>query len=597
MQSGLSNKVSSQFFHTRMTLAKIGICLFFVILLSRLTYLQWWQYERYHSLAVQNQIRLLPIPAPRGLIFDRHGTLIADNRPSFQLSLKQTPVLTLEEALKRLKNLGLLTENELTPLNPNRIIKNHLSEDEMAIFALHRYELPDVELNATLDRHYPHGPLFAHVLGYIGEISEQELKTVDPIAYRGTPLIGKMGVEKVYESTLHGITGYQQAETNAEGKIIRTLSDVPPIPGKSIILTLDASLQKVAFDALGTQKGAVVALNPSDGSILALVSTPSFDPNGFARGLDTTTYQALRNDANLPLFNRVLQGQYPPASTIKPLVALLALRDQVVTPQFSIVDPGWFQLGAKGRRYRDWKEHGHGTVDLKNAIIQSCDTYYYRLASKMSGEALSAGLQSFGYGEITDIDLSHERAGFVPTPQWKQQAFQQPWYGGENLNLVIGQGYLLATPLQMAQMAALLANQGTQYQPHVLDHIQGQEAPEPQRLRSLTFNPNHWHLVLEAMRGVVEHPSGTAHYLKSGTTYSFAGKTGTSQVFSLKSHEKYRAERLATHLHDHSLFIAFAPIENPQIAIAVIVENSKGAPKIAKAVLDAYCREKCDVKP
>ena len=606
VQNGLSCELSFELFRSRLRIVKIGIGILFIVLLARMAYLQLWQHQRYHALAAQNQIRLIPIPAPRGLIFDRDGTLLADNRTSFQLSLSHDLTQPVEQTLLRLQNLGLINAEDIALFKKRRqhrqllsstLLKGTLTEEAVATFALHRYEFADVNLETTLIRHYPHGPIFSHVLGYLGEISDKDLQSIDPTLYRGTSTIGKVGIEKIYESSLHGISGYKQAETNAEGRIVRTLDNTPPTPGQSLTLTLDAKLQTIAYHALGEQKGALIAIEPKTGSVLALVSTPGFDPNLFTTGIDASNYQQLQSDPKLPLFNRAVQGQYPPASTIKPLVAILGLKEKVITPQTTIVDPGWFQLTPQGRRYRDWKEYGHGEVDLNHAIIQSCDTYYYRLANRLGGKTLSEGLLTFGYGKPTEIDLTHERAGFVPTPAWKEALFQQPWYPGETLNLGIGQGYLLATPLQMAQTASLIANRGVQYVPHLLDHVGNHPAPPPKIARSVEAPTHLWNTVIEAMQGVVKNPRGTAHYLNHRKPYSMAAKTGTAQVFSLKSNEKYEAHRLSTHLRDHSLFIAFAPVEQPGIAIAVVLENSKGAAKAAQQVLDAYCEEHCHVDP
>lgn len=588
----------TRLFQHRIETAGIIIFLLFFILFCRLTYIQIFRHQFYSTLARQNQVSTVPIAPLRGLIYDRNGILLANNVPAFQLVLTPEHIPNLAEALSALQKILPITEDHIHDFELRRRLsrpleaiplKMQLSEEEVAIFSLNRYAFPGMDIRAIPIRHYTKGPAFAHALGYVGRLSENDLKQVEASTYAGATSIGKTGIEKIYEEDLRGTVGYQLVETDARGRQIKVLSEHPAIAGQNMTLTLDANLQEKAYEWFEGQKGALVAIEPDTGEVLAILSAPGFDPNLFVTGIDRVTYAALNQNPSMPLFNRTLQGQYPPASTIKPFVALIGLEHEVVTTETTISDPGWYQLGGAGRRYRDWRPHGHGQVNLQKAISQSCDTYYYRMAHQLGIERLSESLLNFGFGALTAIDLTQERSGLVPTRGWKQKTYQVDWYPGETLSLGIGQGYMLATPLQMAHLTAFLANKGTMYQPHLLKQKGNEPLYEAPLDREIILNNEaHWNIVIEAMQDVVDHPQGTAHYLKKNTPYSIAGKTGTAQVFGLKQNEKYKVEQVAHHLRDHSLFIAFAPVDHPKIAIAVIIENSKGAPLLAQKVIHEY---------
>lgn len=580
----------------------------FLIFISRLIFLQFTEYEWYANLSLNNQVRIVPIHPPRGLIYDRHGVCLADNKPAFSLELTPSrtanipatlaalcPLLHLTESEKRTfaKQLKLKHQHESVP------IRVKLTEEEVAIFIMEKHRFPGVEVVARLIRHYPLGEKAAHALGYIGPINEKELETLDISNYRGTYHIGKTGVEKHYESALHGKVGYQHVETDARGRTIRVLKRTPPEPGKNLHLGIDSRFQQAAFDALGDLSGAIIAIDPKTGEILALVSKPSFDPELFTQGIDATTYQALRNSPESPLFNRAITAQYPPGSTVKPCVALKALEQGTITPQFQIFDPGWYQLGGAGRLYRNWiflsKGHGHGTVDLEKAIMQSCDTYFFSIAHKLGVHHLHTIFTQFGFGKATGIDMAGETTGIAPSAEWKKRRKNEAWYPGDTLNIGIGQGYMLATPLQVAGLAVMLANKGESYKPHMVQATSeiGQ-APIAVPLESVTpivlNDATYWDLVINAMQKVVHTQGGTAYKISHGLNYTIAGKTGTAQVFNLKQNEKYEVNKTKEKLRDHSWFMGFAPVDNPQIAIAVLIENKykTSGSDIARIVLDRF---------
>jgi penicillin-binding protein 2 len=604
----------SRLYHSRTIIATVVIILLFSVLIGRLIFLQVSQHDLYKTLSLNNQVRIVPIVPQRGLIFDRHGILLAENRPAFSLTIIPERVpdiplmldqidaiikLTRQERLQFLKQLKYKRTSEGIPLRFN------LSEQEVAKISVGKHRLPGVEIIAQLVRHYPRGEAFAHALGYVGPVSEKDLTEIDPANYRGTYYMGKIGLEKSYETILHGKTGYKHVETDAKGRLIRLLHHITPTPGADLYLSIDANLQQAAFDALSGLKGSIVALDPNTGEVLAFISKPSFDPNLFAKGIDAATYRTLQNSPDRPLFNRALRGQYPPGSTIKPLAALQGLETGAITnPDHQIFDPGFYQLNHTGRRYRDWiyfsKRHGHGWVDLNKGLAQSCDTYFFTLATRLGIKNLHHIYTTFGLGKITHLDLLGELPGLVPSAEWKKRVYRENWYPGDTLNIGIGQGSLLATPLQMAQVVATLANRGKRFLPHFvtsIDEHQGAalDKKTPIEIPSVQLKSQHyWHLVLEGMKNVVHMPGGTAYRISHGLTYQIAGKTGTAQVFNLKQNEKYEVNKIKAHLRDHSWFIAFAPIENPQIALAVLVENkyAKTGADVARVVLDNFFQQK-----
>lgn len=596
-------------YNFRLQFAGAGAALLFVVLFGRFVWLQMFQHDHYHALAENNRITLTPAPPARGNIYDRSGAVLAQNYAASTLEIIPDRAGKLDETIDRLSELvridasdrrrfkKLLSESKNFESLPIRV---RLSDEEVARFAAHRYRFPGVEIKARLFRQYPMGEDFAHVVGYIGRINskdEEDLQASGRAAnYRGTDHIGKFGVEESYETLLHGRTGLAQVETDSGGKAVRVLSHTPGQAGHSLYLHLDAKLQQISADVFGPYRGALVALDPRNGGLLALVSKPGFDANLFIDGIDVANWRALNDSPDRPLINRALRGIYPPGSTIKPFMALAGLELGYRKPSDAIADPGYFSLPGSSHRYRDWKKEGHGIVDLKKSVSSSCDTYYYRLANEMGIQKMSQFLGQFGFGHKTGIDLEGEVSGLMPTPEWKQRRFKQPWWPGETVIAGIGQGYFLATPLQLAVTTMALANNGTVYQPQLVrawkDPQTGRliNAP-PKVLNHITLKPEHLEVVRQAMVEVML-PGGTAAVAGSNTPYSFAGKTGTAQVKSIRQGEKYDERRIAEHHRDHALFIAFAPADAPKIVVAVMVENggsgSGTAAPIARKVIDYW---------
>jgi len=597
----------SRLFMQRSVQALVFSGVLIAILFGRLIYLQVLAHEHYITLSDDNRIKILPLPPNRGLIFDRNGLILADNLPSYRLEITPEQVHDMDATLDALSQLVNIRDvdrkrfeqlRKRTPVFKPVPLRFRLSDEEVARFAIDRHRYPGVDIVAGLSRHYPHGPLMTHALGYVGRIDERDLQRIDTSDYSGTTHIGKVGIEKTYEDILHGSVGYSQVETNAEGRVLRTLVRTPPVPGHNLYLTMDAELQNVADQALGNRAGAVVAIDPDNGDVLAFVSKPAYDPNLFVNGIDSKTYTALREDDKQPLFNRVLRGQYPPGSTLKPFVGLGGLEQGITSKHAHTFCPGYYQLTGKARKYRDWKRSGHGTVDLTAAIAQSCDVYFYDLALSMGIDRMYDFLSKFGFGERTGIDISGELPGLLPSRQWKRATRNLPWFPGETLIAGIGQGFVLTTPLQLASATAALASYGNRKKPHIVASTQIYGDIE---LTPLPVEPDpyiviedrqNWHDVINAMHEVVQGKRGTARKVGKDAKYQFAGKTGTAQVFGLKEEEKYDAETLAEKLRDHSLFIAFAPLDKPLIAITVIVEHggsgSAVAAPIARTIIDQY---------
>ncbi|MGH8672151.1 MAG: penicillin-binding protein 2, partial [Burkholderiales bacterium] len=596
-------------FKTRLTVA-VGVALaLFAVLGVRLYYLQILQHEHYQTLAENNRIAVVPIPATRGLIMDRNGVLLASNYSAYTLEITPSRAPDLERTLDELALLVRITPQDRKRFKKLQSeshdfeslpIRLRLDEDEVARFAVNRYRFPGVDIRGRLFRHYPKAHTMAHVVGYVGRINEAELEQLEATGelanYRGSDHIGKIGVEQSYQKQLHGITGFQQVETDSLGRAVRVLSRTAPLPGTNIYLSIDAGLQDVAERAFGDYRGALVAIDPKSGETLAFLSKPGFDPNPFVDGIDNADWDALINDPDRPLNNRALRGVYPPGSTIKPFMALAALESGKRRPADAIQDPGFFSLPGSSHRYRDWKVGGHGYVDMHRSIVVSCDSYYYRLALDLGIDYIHRFMTSLGLGRKTGIDIEGEAAGLMPSPAWKQKRFKQPWYAGETVISGIGQGYTLVTPLQLAFAVALLANNGSAYLPRLVrkfrDGTTNAERPGlPKVLRQLALQPTHLQLVKQAMIDVTR-PGGTAAGAGMNAGYSFAGKTGTAQVIGMKQSERYDALRVDERHRDHSLFIAFAPAETPAIALAVLVENgghgSTTAAPIARKVLDYY---------
>ncbi|MCL4104397.1 UNVERIFIED_CONTAM: hypothetical protein GTU68_047359 [Idotea baltica] len=574
------------------------------VVLLRYFSLQITDYENYKTESERNRVQLLSLPPKRGLIYDRNGVLLADNLPSYLLSVVEERVGDLELTLAELQALLPISESDLEKFHKKRKrsaayeavpLRFRLTEDERARLAVNRHRLPGVIVDARLLRHYPHGELFSHALGYVGRINEQESYDLDEVDYRGTFHVGKVGVEKYYEDVLHGTVGYQNVETNAHGRVLRVLERHAPIPGADLTLHLDMAVQQAAFDALGDRRGAVVAIDTSNGGVLALVSTPGFDTNLFVNGISSVDYSALRDSLDVPLFNRAVQGQYPPGSTIKPMMAMAGLQSGIVTPETTVADPGWYRLPGDSRRYRDWILRIRGTghapfVDMHAAIRESCDVYFYDLARKLTIDKMYDYLHPFGFGERTGLDTTSERRGVLPSTRWKRESRAQPWYPGETLSAGIGQGYMLSTPLQLAVATSVVATRGVHRGPKFLQSIDGEVVAGPMREPILT-KPEYWDAVFDGMRSVVHEQKGTAKGLATGIQYEMGGKTGTAQVIGIAQNAVYNEDEVAERHRHHGLFIAFAPLEAPTIAVAIIVENGGGssaASPIARKVIDTW---------
>ncbi|MEH6358544.1 MAG: penicillin-binding protein 2 [Pseudomonadales bacterium] len=582
------------------------------VLAGRIFYLQVMQHDRYATASENNRVLLQPIVPNRGLIYDTNGKLLANNRASQSLNLIIERVDDVEQTLALLQSLLPITKGDLARFEKRRKqrrrphepiqLRTRLTEQEIAILAVNSHRLSGVTVEAELVRHYPFSKSTAHVLGYVGRINEKELKRIDPVNYSGTQRMGKLGVEKFYEAQLHGLVGFQKVEVTARGRVLRVLEREDPVPGADITLYLDSNLQDVAEQALGDRRGAVVAIDTQTGGIIAQVSQPSFDPNLFVTGIDTKSYAALRDSLDLPLFNRALRGQYPPGSTVKPFVALAGLEYGHINWAHTISDPGWYQLTKGGRFYRDWKKWGHGKVDLNLAIAQSCDTYFYELAHKMNVDDLHDFLWQFGFGQRISLDVAEALKGILPSTVWKKARTGEPWYTGDSLNVGIGQGYMLATPLQLATATAVLANRGKWLQPRMLKTIRVDKdyidmLPATEEIAAtpddVTLKRDaNWEKMIDAMESVIHGRRGTAQGIGKDVQYRIAGKTGTAQVVGIKQDEEYDIEKVKERNQDHGLFVAFAPADEPRIAIAVIVENggggSKSAAPVARKVMDAY---------
>jgi penicillin-binding protein 2 len=592
-------------FSARAMVALLGAFFLSIVLLLRYFDLQITDYEIYRVESERNRVQLQPLPPKRGLIYDRNGVLLAENRPSFLLSIVIERAEDVDALLQRLRELVEISQEDIEKFQAKRRhrrpydgvpLRFRLNEDELAVLAVHRHELPGVVIDAQLLRYYPYGELTTHALGYVARITERDLETIDLVDYRGTHHIGRIGIESHYEALLHGTVGYQNVETNAHGRVLRVLERSDPVPGSDIRLHLDIGLQQVAHDALGDHRGAVVALDPATGGVLALVSKPGYDGNLFVNGISSASYAALRESPDLPLYNRAIQGSYPPGSTIKPMIVLGALEKGTITEHTAIRDPGWYSLPGDSRRYRDWTLRvfggGHGgNVKAFQAIEESCDVYFYDLAHRLGIDSLHDLLAPFALGSVTQIDTTHERAGVLPSSRWKRATRGEPSYPGETLSVGIGQGYMVATPLQLAVGTLTLATRGERIVPRFLAEIGGEIQP-PERLEPLYAREAHWRLVHDAMVAVVHGRRGSARAQGQGLNFQIAGKTGTAQVIGIAQGAKYDAERIAERHRDHGLFIAFAPADAPRIALAVVVENGGGgasaAAPVARAILDYY---------
>lgn len=596
------------YFRLRLVLSLGVVLVMMFVLLLRFVYLQVIRHNHYQTLAENNRVSIVPIVPNRGLILDRNGVVLAHNYSGYTLEIVPSKVERLDEVIDELAKLvdiqpkdrkrfkKLLAESRNFESLP---IRNRLTDEEVARFAAQRYRFPGVEIKARLFREYPYREKTSHLIGYIGRINDAEeaqLEATNNAAnYRGTDYLGKTGIEQSYESELHGTTGFEEVEVDAGGRGVRVLSRTPPISGNNLTLSLDIKLQEVAEQAFGKYRGALIAIDPNNGEVLAFVSKPGYDPNLFIDGIDEQSWNELNNSPDVPLNNRALRGQYPPGSTIKPFMALAGLYYNKRTPGFSISDPGYFMLPGSRHQYRDWKVGGHGSVDMFKSIVVSCDTYYYGLAVEMGIDNMHSYLSKYGFGKKTGLDMEGESSGLLPSTAWKQKRHKQKWYVGDTVSAGIGQGYNLVTPLQLAHATAILANNGVGFRPQLVREVQrsnGQPVvPENKPETYLKLNPDHMALVNRAMVAVTQ-PGGTAAQAGAGAPYAIAGKTGTAQVIGIKQGEKYIESKIQERHRDHAWFIAFAPAEKPAIAMAVLVENgghgSSTAAPIARKVLDYY---------
>ncbi|MDH4873244.1 penicillin-binding protein 2 [Pseudomonas sp. BN515] len=587
----------------RVIVGAAAVLMLTCVLITRLYYLQVIQYDYHSTLSENNRVHVQPIPPTRGLIFDRNGVIIADNRPSFSLSVTRERAGDWEQTLDVIVEVLQLTPDDRAlfekrmkqgrrPFEPVPILFE-LTEEQIARIAVNQFRLPGVEVVAQLVRHYPQGAHFAHSVGYVGRINEKELKQLDPVNYSGTHHIGKTGIERFYEDQLHGEVGYEEVETNARGRVLRVLKRTDPKPGKDLVLTLDVRLQEAAEQALAGRRGAIVAIEPSSGDVLAMVSQPSFDPNPFVTGISFKAYAELRDSIDRPLYNRVLRGLYPPGSTIKPMVAVSGLDSGVVTPASRVFDPGFYQLPNYDHKYRNWNRSGDGWVNMETAIMRSNDTYFYDLAHKMGIDRLHDYMSRFGFGQRVALDMFEESSGLMPSREWKRARYRQAWFPGETLILGIGQGYMQATPLQLAQAVALMANRGKWIRPHLAKTIEGQPPLDPNPMPDIVLrDPKYWDAGRNGMEQVVHGARGTAHKVGASSVYRIAGKSGTAQVVAIKQGEKYDRSKVQERHRDHALFVAFAPAEDPKIAVAVMVENGESgsgvAAPVVKQVMDAW---------
>lgn len=603
-------------FARRTVVALIAVGVMLMMLVSNLYYLQVSRFEDYQTRSNGNRIKVLPVAPNRGLIYDRNGILLAENRPVFSLKVIPEEVDDLSLTLSRLTELLNVSEEELEDFHTNLkrqrrfkpvALRNRLNAQDVAIFSANQHKFKGVAIEARLARHYPFADALTHVLGYVARINKKDLQKLSVAGfeanYAATHDIGKQGVEKYHEDKLHGTVGYQAVEVNSQGRVIRTLNFEPPTPGQDIILNIDVHLQLEAMKILGERRGSVVALDPRSGGVLALYSNPSYDPNLFVHGISSKNYNVLLQSKDRPLINRATQGQYPPASTVKPHLALLGLEEEVIDKDYKIFDRGRYQLKNVTHVWRDWKPEGHDWVNVTKAVEVSCDTFFYDLAFRLGIDRISDKMNQFGFGEHTGIDLYEESDGNMPSRGWKRARFNEPWYIGDTISVGIGQSYWTATPLQLVHSLTTIINKGTRYVPQVIRGKQelGQiQLEQPKELRPIsTVKEQNWDIVLDSMYGTVNRAHGGARTAFRGAHYISAGKTGTAQLFTVAQDEKYEEENVSDHLKDNAMYIGYAPYDNPEFAIVVALENagggSKNAAPIARKMMDYYFKDRSDL--
>ena len=572
-------------------------------LVGRLYFLQVTEFDYNSTVSENNRVHVLPIPPERGFIYDRNGVLLADNQPSFNMTLTRERAGDAANVLDSVISILHLPAEERAvfakamkqarhPFEPSTLLYD-LTEEQIALLAVNQYRLPGIDVEAQFVRHYPQGNHFAHSVGYVGRINEKETKQLDPTQYRGTQSIGKTGIERFYEPELHGKVGFEEVETNAQGRVMRVLRHTDAVPGKNIVLSLDIKLQAAAEEALGDRRGSIIAIDPKTGEVLAMVSKPSFDPNLFVTGISSRDYSGLRDSIDKPLFNRALRGLYAPGSTIKPEVAIAGLDSGVISASTRVFDPGYFQLPNVEHKYRNWNHSGDGWVDLNAAIMRSNDTYFYDLASKLGIDRLHDYLSMFGVGQKVSLDMFEESSGLMPSREWKRSTRRQAWYPGETVILGIGQGYMQVTPLQLAQATALIANKGVWNRPHLARTIDGAPPVDEHPMPNIVLHdPKEWEQVNHAMQLVMHDARGIARASATGAQYRIAGKSGTAQVVAIKQGERYNRLKTAERNRDNALFVGFAPAEDPQIVISVMIENGEAGGRVAgpvvRKVMDAW---------
>ncbi|MCU8477587.1 penicillin-binding protein 2 [Vibrio vulnificus] len=611
-------QAEARLFANRALVAFFGIVALMGVLVTNLYNIQVNQYQDYKTRSNDNRIKVVPIAPNRGLIYDRNGVLLAENRPVFDLEITPEKVKNMDATIAQLQTLFEITPEQIERFHRERKrtrrfksvpILNQLTEKQVAVFSVNQYRFPGVEVSGTLKRYYPYGEILTHVIGYVSRINDRDMQRLSDEGkeanYQATRDIGKLGIEKFYEDMLHGTAGYQEVEVNSRGRVIRTLKFVPPVPGKDIVLNIDTKLQTYVHQLLDGRRGSAIVLDPKDNGILAMVSSPSYDPNAFVHGISGKGYSDLLNDKNRPLVNRSTLGIYPPASTVKPFIAVSALQEGVVTPNTTRNDPGYWRIpNSDTRPFRDWLRWGHGRVNLVQSIEESVDTFFYQIAYDMGIDRLSNWMSMFGFGDYTGIDIFEESKANMPTRDWKMSRHKTPWYKGDTIPVGIGQGYWTATPMQLAKATSVLVNEGNVTAPHLLRAtIENGEAFDSRVLSDyVTYPPiqnvpdRYWNLAKEGMRLVNHGKKGTARRSFTGMSYMTAGKSGTAQVFGLAEDQEYNADELAEHLRDHALFTGFAPFDDPKIIVTIVLENagggsSNGAP-VARRIFDKVLLDK-----
>jgi len=590
--------IESQLFKSRALISFFGIVGIILILLGNLYNIQVNHYQDYKTRSNDNRIKVVPIAPNRGLIYDRNGQLLAENRPVFNLELIPEKIDNINETIANLQNIIEISSDQIEHFNKERRhvrrfksvpLLTQLTEQQVAIFSVNQYRFPGVEVTATLKRHYPYGPALTHVLGYVSRINDRDIQKLaregKESNYLATHDIGKLGIERYYEDILHGTAGYQEIEVNSRGRVIRTLKYVPPVPGKDLVLNLDIDIQLYAYKLLNNRRGSAIILDPKDNGILAMVSTPSYDPNAFVHGISSKNYNKLLNNKNRPLVNRATLGIYPPASTVKPFIAVAALQEEVLTPHTTRNDPGYWKIpNSKTKPFRDWLRWGHGRVNITQSIEQSVDTFFYQIAYDLGIDRLSTWMMKFGFGDYTGIDIHEESKANMPTREWKMARHKTPWYQGDTIPVGIGQGYWTATPIQIAKATSVLINRGKVMPPHLLKSTIDNssdtriQTPEPiDAYPPITGVPDkYWDIAIKGMNLVNHGKKGTARRAFKKLGYQSGGKSGTAQVFGLKEDEEYNADEIDEFLRDHALYTGFAPLDKPAVVATIVLENAGG---------------------